>query len=129
MKAYFIRKPMTVEGVKANAAWAKAERQEPVEVTAIASVPLTPAQYAAFCKAPLKDWDFLAPYCRGISFSRHSLFVKHYIFLKNCDPSQMHTPRLMGNITIPKVRLSIPKIAALRGAIATTAIILANAMA
>ena len=48
MKAYFTRKPMTIEDAKANAAWAKAERQEPVEVTPIASVPLTPAQYAAF---------------------------------------------------------------------------------
>ena len=70
MKAYFTRKPMTIEDAKANAAWAKAERQEPVEVTPIASVPLTPAQYAAFCKAPLRDWDFLAPYADQSGFTK-----------------------------------------------------------
>ena len=41
MKAYFTRKPMTIEDAKANAAWAKAEHQEPVEVTPIAFVSLT----------------------------------------------------------------------------------------
>ena len=40
MKAYFTRKPMTVEDVKANAAWAKAERQEPVEVPPSLPCPL-----------------------------------------------------------------------------------------
>ena len=70
MKAYFTRKPMTIEDAKVNAAWAKAERQEPVEVTPIASVPLTPAQYAAFCKAPLRDWDFLAPYADQSGFTK-----------------------------------------------------------
>ena len=36
----------------------------------IASVPLTPAQYAAFSKAPLKDWDFLAPYADQSGFTK-----------------------------------------------------------
>ena len=70
MKAYFTRKPMNIEDAKANAAWAKAEHQEPVEVTPIAFVSLTPAQYAAFCKAPLKDWDFLAPYADRSGFTK-----------------------------------------------------------
>jgi len=70
MKAYFSRKPMTIGEVKTNAEWAMEKRQEPVEVTPIAFVPLTPAQYAAFCKAPLKDWDFLAPYADQSGFTK-----------------------------------------------------------
>ena len=70
MKAYFTRKPMTIEDAKANVEWAKAERQKPIVVTPIASVPLTPAQYAAFCKAPLKDWDFLVPYADQSGFTK-----------------------------------------------------------
>ena len=70
MKAYFTRKPMTIEDAKANAEWAKAKRQEPVEVNPIATVTLSPAQYTAFCKAPLTDWDFLVPYADQSGFTR-----------------------------------------------------------
>ena len=70
MKAYFTRKPMNLDEAKANAAWAKAEHQEPTEVNPIATVTLIPAQYAAFCKAPLKDWDFLIPYADQSGFTK-----------------------------------------------------------
>ena len=70
MKAYFTRKPMTIEDVKANAEWAKAEHQKPIAVTPIALVTLTSAQYSSFCKAPLKDWDFLVPYADQSGFTK-----------------------------------------------------------
>lgn len=70
MKAYFTRKPMNMDEAKANAAWAETEHQEPTEVNPIATVTLTPAQYAAFCKAPLKDWDFLIPTLISLALPR-----------------------------------------------------------
>ena len=70
MKAYFTRKPMNMDEAKANAAWAETEHQEPTEVNPIATVTLTPAQYAAFCKAPLKDRDFLIPTLISLALPR-----------------------------------------------------------
>lgn len=62
MKAYFTRKPINIEAVVSNAEYAKAEGMLPTEVKPIARVTLDQEQYAAFCRDPLKDWNFLAPH-------------------------------------------------------------------
>ena len=70
MKVYFTRKPLNMEEVKANAAWAKAEHKEPTTVIPIADVTLNQAQYEAFCASPCKDWAFLAPYADKSGFTK-----------------------------------------------------------
>ena len=62
MRAYFTRKPPNIEVVVNNAEYAKAEGMLPTDVNPIARVKLDPNQYTAFCRDPLKDWEFLAAY-------------------------------------------------------------------
>ena len=62
MKAYFTLKPVNIEAVVKNAEYAKAEGMLPTEVKPIARVSLNQEQYTAFCRDPLKDWNFLAPH-------------------------------------------------------------------
>ena len=62
MRAYFTRKPLNIEAVMNNAEYAKAEGMVPTDVNPIARVKLGLEQYTAFCRDPLKDWEFLKPY-------------------------------------------------------------------
>jgi hypothetical protein len=60
MRAYFTRRPSSIEAVMNNAERAKTDGMLPTEVNPIARVELEPEQYAAFCRTPMKDWDFLS---------------------------------------------------------------------
>ena len=62
MRAYFTRKPPNIEAVMSNAEYAKAVGMVPTDLNPIARVKLDLEQYTAFCKEPLKDWEFLKPY-------------------------------------------------------------------
>ena len=62
MRAYFIRKPESLQEIKSAAEWAKAQHKIPVELNVVGTVRLTKTQFTNFWKRPLLDRDYFVPF-------------------------------------------------------------------
>ena len=62
MRAYFTRKPRSIEDVINNAECAKAKGILPTAVKPIARLKLDLDEYTAFCQDPARNWSFLTTY-------------------------------------------------------------------